>query len=333
MARARESSSLNKAAAISGERAPASGWRRPAIGNQAKIQQFTAYAAAVGAESEQLRRPELAPAASGNEPKAGAKALGASKVAATAKSKASSSKVSKSASSATSVAAVTGRTIRISGWPTPVTIYGTFSAEVEASLADGWLSRIEIDKLDLRPVVGSGSPKDDRDRLFRWLTGYYPGTGGFSAHDPDHKATYLSLGGYEDLPARMNVGSHSPNRYLHWLAGGEDWATVTTLNGLNLMARSMFAQINAEPDIAPDDKAELIRLHYLRALANTNITWGPAGPRIDLTIAGTNYAPLTTAQVAAFRSQDGRTIKHLRGLRSWINTFQVSGAVGIFAIR
>jgi hypothetical protein len=319
----------DKAAAANGGGKPPAG-ARPAscrqarIGNQAMIRQLAARSAEPGVPRLQRQAIGIPGSEKGDKP--------APATTKTTKSPLLTSTSTKSDPSATTDAPFTARTIRITGWATPITIYGTFSTAVEAALADNWLSRIEISELDELPLIGSGSPKDDRDRLFRWLTGYYPGTAGSSAHDPAHRATYLSLSGYQDLPARMNVGSHSPNRYLHWLGGGADWGTVTSLVGVNLMAQSMFAQINAEPDIAPDDKAELIRLHYLRALANCNISWGPAGPRIDLTIAGTNYAPLTAAQVAQFRRMDGRTQRHLEGLRSWINSFRVSAAVGIFNI-
>jgi hypothetical protein len=330
---------LDKAAAVQGDKAPPeprpATLRQAGAGNQAMLRQLAARAAApaVPASLETLSAdpsPARGSAVTGNAHEA-AQAKAATT---TDKSPASTPTPTKSASSATSAAVLPGRTIRVTGWPKPITIYGTFGDKVEAALADGWLSRIEIEELKELPLVGSGSAKDDRDHLFRWLTGHYPYTSGFSALDLAEKATYLSLSGYQDLPARMNVGSHSPNRYLHWLAGGPDWGTVTSqdLAGLNLMARSMFAQINAEPDIAPDDKAELIRLHYLRAMANCNISWGATGPRIGLTIAGTSYKPLTGAEVDKFRRLDRRTIGHLKGLRSWINTFQVSSAVGIFAI-
>jgi hypothetical protein len=68
--------------------------------------------------------------------------------------------------------------------------------------------------------------------------------------------------------------------------------------GGNRVLQNVIAQITAEPDIAPDDMANLRGLQYLRAMI-----WA-ASPTIgaNLTVGGVVVPTLTAAQIARYNA-------------------------------
>jgi RHS repeat-associated protein len=209
------------------------------------------------------------------------------------------------------------RTIRITGSPQQWQVYGTFNPQVETALADNWLSRSEITALNALPSYKSGAPTTDRDRLFRTLTGYYPGKRGPSPAKFADRLTYLSLAGYEDLPGRPTTAGMYVNRYIHWRSRAIIWSSFRSQALLSQMTTRMVNEVNAEPDIAPDDKCDLIRLQYLRLLVEGGMSIGSTGT-FSLTVGGTTVGPLTNAQKDTFHRLE--KLHQYQQLTNWANT-------------
>ncbi len=201
----------------------------------------------------------------------------------------------------TAAAPPVGRVIRVTGWPTPITVYGTFSPQVETALNDRWLSRSEIFNLN-STLPNTGTSYGDRDDLFKTLVGRYPGNAGGNIRNRDERLTYQSLQGYVDLPPN-SLNPTVVNRYTHWLKQPVWWESFNTVASRNFIITNVANSITNEPNIAPDDQQNLRGLQYLRSLGDRTTT-APVVSRFSLIMPGTMVVipTLTPAQFAQLDS-------------------------------
>lgn len=212
------------------------------------------------------------------------------------------------------------RIIRVSGSPMRLVVYGSFNPAVEKALDDGWLSRAELYELGKQNLNKQQDVPQNNDFLFRILTGKPSKSTGKT---PAEQMTYQSISGYVDLPRNgMWV-----NRYDHWRNRPLNWLSIFTKAGFD-KARSIFLdnikQIQAEPDIAPDDKANLLNLQYLELryyLRHLERERGQVGIVITLNLYGSSrtFRALTDAEV----DQYDKLLKQ----ENYIGLFQMAGKI------
>ena len=109
------------------------------------------------------------------------------------------------------------RRIRVSGNPTSITVYGTFSPQVEAALWDSWLSQYEYTFLEqLLPRPGRGGVVNDPLDLLEVLRqvrlkhGYRPGPGPNQVDDL-YNLGYYSSGGSPTIATYVHLPANKSN--------------------------------------------------------------------------------------------------------------------------
>jgi hypothetical protein len=170
----------------------------------------------------------------------------------------------------------TPRIIVVSGGQT-ITVYGTFSPVVEAALADGWLSFLEMERLwkSGKHTGEGGDPHQMMEMLTQRALPPVKGiTSAISGLSPSEKLTWEGTTGSQGVKVLGPVwreGGEGPRitRFEHYLnetPGFESHKAEAKKAGVNVHIfnlQSYLSAIDSEVTIAPDDKAMLRRLAFL----------------------------------------------------------------------
>jgi hypothetical protein len=211
------------------------------------------------------------------------------------------------------------RSVRVTGLASPLTLYGSFTSPAETALVDRWLSVVDFWTLGLPQTKAETAV----EFLYRCLYGKKLVQSSIASasqaeqlnvgHQREGNNSIMVIADLRGLPG-VSAGELPGNRYDFWRNTVAVFASpVTAQQTIN----QFMGQINAEPNIAPDDQAYLRGLILIKTLAQNFLITAVSGNQAT--------GPMTLQQIQQFRNLTA--ISDYRGLAQLVST--VLPAVGI----